>query len=106
MFQGIAGPGADRILLFGNLSSIAAVPSNCVHVLVRIQNGPARESYSVNYRMAQQLIAAEVPEKFDARTRAYLLLKRHGQEVCKSSKPKCEACPLSGRCAFFAGRRQ
>ena len=68
MFPGIAGPGADRILLFGNLSSIAAVPSNCVHVLVRIQNDPARESYSVNYRMAQQLIAAEVPEKFDART--------------------------------------
>jgi len=105
MFPGIADPGADRILLFGNLSPIAAVPSNCVHVLLRIQNGPERKSYSVNYRMAQQLIAAEVPEKFDARTRAYLLLKRHGQEVCKSSKPRCEACPLSGRCAFFAGNR-
>jgi endonuclease III len=30
-FPSIAEPGADRILLFGDMSPIAAVPSNCPH---------------------------------------------------------------------------
>ena len=103
-FPGIADPGADRILLFAGISPIAAVPSNCPHVLVRILRGKERENYGVNYRLAQEAIAAAVPETFDARTPAYLLLKRHGQEICKSSKPKCDDCPVSAHCAFFAKR--
>jgi endonuclease III len=47
----------------------------------------------VTYREAQQAIEAEVPEKFDARARAYLLLKRHGQDLCKRTNPKCWQCP-------------
>ena len=105
-FPSIADPGADRILLFAEIAPLAAVPSNCPHVLVRILHGQERENYGVTYREAQQAIAAEVPEKFDARMRAYLLLKRHGQEICKSTKPKCDKCPVSAKCAFFAGRRR
>ncbi len=105
-FPGIADPGVDRILLFGGITSVAAVPSNCPHVLVRIQHGKERENYGVNYREAQQDIEAEIPEKFDARTRAYLLLKRHGQELCKRTKPKCGECPVSAACAYFAGKRR
>jgi endonuclease-3 len=105
-FHSIADPGADRILLFAGLAPVAAVPSNCPYVLVRIQRGLERENYGVTYREAQEAIAAEVPEKFDARIRAYLLLKRHGQEICKSSKPKCEQCPVRSACAFFAGQRR
>jgi len=30
-FPNIADPGADRILLFGDFSPVAAVPSNCTH---------------------------------------------------------------------------
>ncbi len=103
-FPGIAGPGADRILLFAGISPVAAVPSNCPYVLVRIQHGQERENYGVTYREAQQAIEAEIPARFDARTRAYLLLKRHGQTLCKSAKPKCESCPVSSSCAFFAGQ--
>ena len=39
-FPNIADPGADRILLFANLSPIAAVPSNCPQVLVRYPPRP------------------------------------------------------------------
>jgi endonuclease III len=105
-FPNIADPGADRILLFGGIAPVAAVPSNCPHVVVRIQQGQERENYGATYREAQQAIAAEVPEKFDARARAYLLLKRHGQEVCKRTKPKCSHCPVNSSCAFFAGNRR
>jgi endonuclease III len=103
-FPGIADPGADRILLFAGIAPLAAIPSNCTHVLIRILQGPERENYSANYREAQRALAAEVPEKFDARTRAYLLLKTHGQQTCKRTNPKCEECPVKLRCAFFAKR--
>lgn len=105
-FPNIADPGADRILLFGNIAPVAAVPSNCPHVLVRIQRGQERENYGVTYGEAQQAIATEVPQKFEARIRAYLLLKRHGQELCKRTKPKCAQCPVSSSCAYFAGIRR
>jgi endonuclease III len=105
-FPNIADPGADRILLFAGLAPVASVPSNCPHVLVRIQRGQERENYGVTYREAQQAIEAEIPQKFDPLVRAYLLLKRHGQELCKRTKPKCELCPVSSSCSYFAGNRR
>ncbi len=105
-FPNIADPGADRILLFAGIAPVAAVPSNCPHVIVRIEHGRERENYGATYREAQQIIAAEVAEKFDARMRAYLLLKRHGREICKRAKPKCGECPVNSWCAYFAGSRR
>jgi endonuclease-3 len=102
-FPNIADPGTDRILLFAGIAPVAAIPSNGPHVLVRIQQGLERESYALTYREAQRAIMAEVPEEFGARTRAYLLLKRHGQELCKRTRPKCSACPISNSCAYYAG---
>lgn len=103
-FPNIADPGADRILLFAGISPVAAVPSNCPHVLVRIQLGQERENYRTNYREAQQMIAEGLPPTFDSRIRAYLLLKHHGQQLCKTSNPKCDACPLAPDCSFSAGK--
>jgi endonuclease III len=105
-FPNIADPGADRILLFGGISPVAAVPSNCPHVLVRIRLGQERENYGVTYKDAQGMIAEEVPAKFDARERAYLLVKVHGQKVCKRTNPKCGECPVAEECAYFAGKRR
>jgi len=105
-FPNIADPGADRILLFAAIAPVAAVPSNCPHVLVRIQRGQERENYGVTYSEAQQAIATEVPERIEPRARAYLLLKRHGQVLCKRTKPKCESCVLRSSCAFFSGKRR
>jgi endonuclease III len=105
-FPNIADPGADRMLLFGGIAPVPAVPSNCPHVLVRIRRGLERENYGLTYREAQEAIEAEIPKSVDARARAYLLLKRHGQTLCKRSNPKCDDCPLDSCCAFFAGKRR
>jgi len=102
-FPNIADPGADRILLFADLAPLAAVPSNCVHVLVRILHGKERENYGVNYREAQLAIETGTQATFDSRKRAYLLIKKHGQELCKRTNPKCEKCPVNSFCAYFAG---
>jgi endonuclease III len=105
-FHSIADPGADRILLFAEIVPIAAMPSNCVHVPIRIIRGSEGKNYGADYREAQAAIAARVPENFEARSRAYLLLKHHGQETCKRTKPKCEECPIHSNCAYFAhGKR-
>jgi endonuclease III len=101
-FHGIAAPGADRILLFARTSPIAAVPSNCAGVLLRILKDDAGKNYSATYREEQRFIASELPETFDARARAYLLLKRHGQQLCKHTNPKCPECPLRPHCAYAA----
>ena len=100
-FHSIADPGADRILLFAGLAPLAAVPSNCVHVPDRIRNEQESKNYSRAYREAQQWIEAETPAKFDARMRAYLLLKQHGQEICKRTNPRCSACPVKLECSYF-----
>jgi endonuclease-3 len=101
-FHSIADAGADRILLFGGVAPLAAVPSNCVRVLLRIARaeGDDPKNFSKSYREASALIASATAEKFDARSRAYLLVKRHGQEVCKLSKPRCGECVVRDSCAF------
>jgi endonuclease-3 len=99
-FPSIADPGADRILLFAGIQPVAAVPSNCTGVLARVQNGREEKNYNAGYREAQRMIDSEIPATFDARIRAYLLLKRHGQQLCKRTNPKCDECPIRVACAF------
>ncbi len=104
-FPVIGEPGADKILLFSRMVPIAAVPSACPGVPQRILFGEEDKNYGRGYRAAQEAIAAEVPENFEARQRAYLLLKKHGQEICKRTKPKCEICPIYLVCAYFREAR-
>ena len=98
-FPGIGNPGADRILLFSRLWPVAAVPSACPHVLVRVLDGPEGQKYVAIYAAAQRMLNT-LPATFDDRIRGYLLVARHGHELCKRSKPLCERCPLRARCAF------
>jgi endonuclease-3 len=100
-FPVIGEPGADKILLFAGLAPVAAVPSACPGVPQRILFGAEDKNYGAGYRAAQEAMSRELPETFDARRTAYLLLKRHGAELCKRAKPKCEACPVSCTCRYF-----
>ncbi len=104
-FPVIGEPGADKILLFSGMMPIAAVPSACTGVPQRILFGEEDKNYGRGYRAAKEALAEEVPEKFEARQRAYLLLKKHGQEICKRTNPKCEICPISRICVYFRENR-
>jgi endonuclease III len=97
---GIADPGADRIVLFGNLAAVAAVPSNATQVPVRMQVGKTSGAYSKDYLAGQKLIETAVARSFEARQRAFLLLKVHGQSLCRRSTPNCVECPIARTCAF------
>jgi endonuclease III len=98
-FPGIGNPGAERILLFGRLSPVAAVPSSCPHVLVRVAHGTEGDKYAATYDAAQRILES-LPATFSSRIRGYLLVNRHGHELCKRSRPACARCPLESDCAF------
>ena len=103
-FPGIGNPGADRMLLFARLSPVAAVPSACPHVLVRVLLGPEGPKYVAVYAAAQRILNA-LPVTFEERIRGYLLVARHGHEICKRSNPLCGRCPLRARCVFANGTK-
>ena len=98
-FPGIGNPGADRILLFARLAPVAAVPSACPYVLVRIADDAQDDKYPAQYAAAQRMLD-ELPASFDARIRAYLLINRHAGELCKRAHPACGRCPLQAACIF------
>ena len=98
-FPGIGNPGADRILLFSRLSPVAAVPSACPYVLVRVLQGPEGPKYVAVYAAAQQMLST-LAATFDERIRGYLLVAHHGRELCKRTNPLCARCALRAQCAF------
>ncbi|HKW61224.1 MAG TPA: hypothetical protein VJN89_01650 [Candidatus Acidoferrum sp.] len=100
-FPTIGEPSAEKILLFSGLAPVAAVPSAFVDVPVRLFIGEPGKNYAADYKAAREILDSGLPLTLKARQRAYLLLKKHGQEICKRSKPKCEVCPLTAHCAYL-----
>jgi endonuclease III len=100
-FPVVGEPSAEKILLFSKLAPVAAVPSAFVEVPARLWFGKAGKNYAADYRAAREILSSGLAQTFEARQRAYLLLKKHGQQTCKRSHPKCEICPLTGQCAYI-----
>jgi endonuclease III len=98
LFPGIGEPGAEKILLFARAHPILALESNGLRVLLRLGFGEEKRNYAASYKSAQQAAAAQVPADCDTLIRAHQLLRRHGQEICKRSAPRCMACPLDSVC--------
>ena len=65
----------------------------------------SRELEVAIYRSVQEAIKPQIKEDFDWLISLHLLLRRHGQEICKRTKPLCEKCPLTKGCRFFAENR-
>ena len=101
-FPSIADPGAEKILLFTRTYPVPAHDSNGLRVLLRLGFGEEKKNYSASYRSAQEAIKKEVVNDCDWLIRAHLLLRQHGKELCKTTKPKCEKCPVRNDCIFFA----
>jgi endonuclease III len=100
-FPVIGEPSAEKILLFSKLAPVAAVPSAFVEVPTRLWFGKAGKNYAADYRAAREILSSGLAQTLEARQRAYLLLKKHGQQTCKRSHPKCEICPLTGLCTYI-----
>jgi endonuclease-3 len=99
-FPSVGEPYADRILLFAGGHPRIAPDSNALRVLCRLGFVDEAKSYSTTYRKAAARAAAEVTDAKTARS-LHSLLRRHGQEVCKASEPRCGVCPVRSLCAWY-----
>jgi len=96
-FPGIGEPGAEKILLFAGRLAALAPESNGLRVLVRLGLVEEQPSYARTYAAS-----AEAARSLGGRVRdfqqAHLLLKLHGETLCRRSAPRCTECPLRSRC--------
>jgi endonuclease III len=105
-FHGIGEPGAEKILLLTRTHRLLALDSNGARALVRIGYGVDNRSYAAMYKSVSDAVRPELVDDFDWLIGAHLLLRRHGQETCKSSAPRCEMCPVRSYCAYGQGGRE
>jgi endonuclease III len=99
-FPAIGDPGAEKILLFCRAFPILALESNGLRVLVRLGYGEEKPNYSTTYRLVQEAIEGELVKEYSWLIKAHQLLRRHGQELCRRSKPRCEKCPFMKECPW------
>jgi endonuclease III len=99
-FPGIGEPGADKLLLAAGGAVTLAPESNGLRVLVRLGYAKDDPNYARTYRAAAEAVAPELPNDRGWLVAAHQLLRRHGQETCRRSEPRCEVCPLAKSCAF------
>jgi len=104
-FPTIGDPGVDKILLFCARLPLAAVPSNCLHVPLRLGLGAERPSYAASYRSVQEALTRLLPREAGAMQRAYVLLRQHGREICRRATPLCDRCPVASTCPYFRSHR-
>lgn len=103
-FPTLGAAGAEKILLYNLAAPVAAVPSNCLHVPLRLGIGIEGKSWAAGYKSARAALQAALPGDAPGQLRAYLLLQRHGGELCKANRPACGRCPVRARCRYCAGR--
>jgi endonuclease III len=99
-FPGIGEPGSEKILLFSSQQPLLAPDSNGLRVLVRLGLIKEHKSYAQTYAASRSLVKGFSDDPAIVMS-AHLLLKQHGQTLCKRGKPKCVECPLSSKCAWF-----
>ncbi|HMK31142.1 MAG TPA: hypothetical protein VK473_15775 [Terriglobales bacterium] len=99
-FPSIGDPGAEKILLLTRSYPVMALDSNGLRVLCRVGFAEEQKNYPATYRLVLDAIRGQLPRDYDSLIRAHQLLRQHGQELCKRSKPLCTECPVRDSCNY------
>lgn len=103
-YPAIGPPGAERILLLAGAHPVLGLDSNCLRVLLRLGYGREHPRWARTYEAVQAAAEKELPRTIAARRPAFLLLRHHGQTLCRRSAPRCPECALQADCA--TGRKR
>jgi endonuclease-3 len=103
MYPGIGDPGAEKILLFSKSHPVMALESNGLRALLRLGFGREQKNYAATYRSVQTAISGQYKPDFDRLIQAHLLLRKHGQDLCRRSKAICQPCPMKKVCNYYMG---
>ncbi len=95
---GVGQPGAEKILLFTRSHPVMGLDSNGLRVLTRLGYGTPAKTYSTTYRSATRAAVSELGDDIEALVGANVLLREHGQTVCKTNNPRCGACIVRDAC--------
>ena len=71
---------------------------SALRVLNRLGYGTVAKSYTTTYRATTAAALPELGSDVEALIEANLLLRTHGQSVCKTTTPRCGACVIRGDC--------
>src|SRR6202022_3252408 len=99
-FPSIGDPGAEKILLLTRSYPVMALDSNGLRVMCRVGYAEEQKSYSATYRLVLNAICGQLRRDYDSLIRAHQLLRQHGQDLCKRSKPRCVECPITDSCNY------
>ncbi|TAH39510.1 MAG: hypothetical protein EYC70_01625 [Planctomycetota bacterium] len=99
-FPAIGEPGAEKILLFAQARPLLALESNGLRVLLRLGFGEEAPSYASSYKSVRMDLEPEIGDDCAFLTTAHQLLRRHGQELCRRSQPRCSECVLFSVCPY------
>jgi endonuclease III len=97
-FPGFGGAAVDKLLMMFGGHRVLALDSNGLRVLTRLGFGREGNAYAQQYRDVQAAIAPELPKTAARLQRAHALLRVHGQQICRTTKPACNECALSSAC--------
>ncbi|MBO0859981.1 MAG: hypothetical protein J2P21_16240 [Chloracidobacterium sp.] len=100
IFPGIGEPAAEKILLFTADRPFLAPDSNALRVMVRIGVIIEQRNYSATYAEARTVAGEQLGGDAAVYLKAHMLLRRHGQTICKRSAPACHKCPLEPLCHY------
>ncbi len=104
LFPNIGDPGADKILLFCGIASTLPLESNGLRVLARIGYGRQQKDYGKTYRSVQADLSPDLPASPVVLQKSFLLLRAHGQTLCKETAPRCHECPVAKHCDYASKR--
>lgn len=93
--DGVGPKTAAIVLVFGLGKPAFAVDTHVDRVGRRIGLIPEGMSVEDAHEWMEALVR---PERYGP---FHLLLVRHGREICKAGRPRCEICPVRRLCDFF-----
>jgi endonuclease III len=99
-FPNIGEPGAEKILMLCGMAAGLPLESNGCRVLTRVGFGRDQKNYGAMYRSIEEALKGQLPRDAASLTRAHILLRRHGKEICKTNGPNCGDCCVVDLCAF------
>ena len=100
-FPAIGEPGAEKILLFTKTLPVLSLDSNGLRVLLRIGFGAEKKTYAASYKSVREAIADQTGDNFNFLIESHQLLRQHGKTLCKTTKPRCDECPVKSSCSFY-----
>ena len=104
-FPGVKEPIVEKILLFTRTHPSLALDSNGLRVLLRLGFGEEKKGYDATLQAVKEAMGNQLGDDYDLLMKAYILLRRHGREICRRS-PVCGECPLTAGCRDYRKRME